>query len=277
MLLKISSYEGWVGRYHDSYQHAVQAYEESITAHREISIQAINCRIGISHALAHLSKADETNRKLCIVDAVSKNGRVDTRDIRIGIAKIKCEFEELCIANGIKETVCQADRSSISDLEEKKKAEVAYQSAVDIRELSGNQQYTSMFALHQEALEFFKFGENSDKGKVVETLERQAHIESDHKNLERCEALYREALREATLTNGDTHPEVFRIKHLLGDLIGFQEKFTEAIEFYTVAAAGRDVIYGLDNPVKMHTNAYLALSLERTDRLVEAECLVDAF
>ncbi|KAL9033721.1 MAG: hypothetical protein Q9180_005797, partial [Flavoplaca navasiana] len=62
LLLKMSSYEGWLGRNQDCYQHALQAYEDSREVHGETSEETLDCKLGVMLALTNLNRYDEAAR-----------------------------------------------------------------------------------------------------------------------------------------------------------------------------------------------------------------------
>ena len=62
LLLKMSSYEGWLGRNQDCYQHALQAYEDSCEVHGETSEETLDFKLGVMLALANLNRYNEAAR-----------------------------------------------------------------------------------------------------------------------------------------------------------------------------------------------------------------------
>ena len=62
LLLKISFYEGWLGRNQDCYQHAVQAHEDSLEAHGDTSEETLDYKLGVMLALANLNRYNQAAR-----------------------------------------------------------------------------------------------------------------------------------------------------------------------------------------------------------------------
>ncbi|KAL8881160.1 MAG: hypothetical protein Q9192_007860, partial [Flavoplaca navasiana] len=62
LLLKISFHEGWLGRNQDCYQHALQAYEDSLQAHGEMSEEALDCKHMVMLARANLNRYEKAAR-----------------------------------------------------------------------------------------------------------------------------------------------------------------------------------------------------------------------
>ncbi|KAL8741863.1 MAG: hypothetical protein Q9184_008333, partial [Pyrenodesmia sp. 2 TL-2023] len=123
LLLKISTYEELLGRYQDCYQHAVQAYEESIEAHGKTSKKTLACKMRVAMAVAYLGKRDEASRLL-------------------------------------KECQTTVNRFPIRGSEEAKKAKSAYRSASTMFNLldedSERSTAAAAFTLLQEALEWYR-------------------------------------------------------------------------------------------------------------------------
>ena len=84
LLRNMSEYEIELGRYQDSYQHAVQSFEASLEAHGDLSIETLQRKIQITRALTRLGKSDEARKLMdeakneieCIRKA-NKEGELD--------------------------------------------------------------------------------------------------------------------------------------------------------------------------------------------------------
>lgn len=152
LLLRMSSYEEWCGKYQDCYQHAVQACEESVEAHGETSKETLRCKIGVLRALLQIRRVDEAQKVL-----------------------------EEC------KTI--ADRFPINRLEEVSEAETARKTASVVSSALEQDpgQKAAAFALYQEydrAMVFDRFRASSNKEMEVDCLLSQASIAMDAGRLE---------------------------------------------------------------------------------------------
>ncbi len=93
LLLKMSKYESELGRYKDSYQHAVQSYEESLEAHGEGAYGTLIRKLQIGDTLNKLGKYDDGRK----VTEEGEKGVQDlpTSNVDKAITALKSAFELL--------------------------------------------------------------------------------------------------------------------------------------------------------------------------------------
>ncbi|KAL8904950.1 MAG: hypothetical protein Q9207_002944 [Kuettlingeria erythrocarpa] len=233
LLVTVSCYEEWLGRYQDGYQHAVQAYEESIEAFGKTSEMTLDCEVVLCRALAHLERIDESTE--LFKDCRTKVDR---------FLKHKVDWNE---------------------------AEVTLDSAHTLVLKRDPSSEAAAFTLLQKAMDLFRAYSNTES--VLTCLDQQAFIMNRQEMWDKSESLYRQSLQESRGLPGTNRPEPFQYLNNIGLMVQRQGRSAEAAQFFRSAAAGREKIFGPEHPRTMESNMALSVALTDMCCLDEAESL----
>ncbi|KAL8850124.1 MAG: hypothetical protein Q9221_004941 [Calogaya cf. arnoldii] len=255
LLLKMSSYECWLGRYQDFYQHAVQAYEESVKANGGGSLKTFDCKIGVAKALAKMKRGQEAKS---LFEKYEREARRQMRLLSDGRQRLP---------------ECGGNNTDNSPVNEWTEAEIALAAARQLNDSSKQDpgQTRAAFAKYQEAVDLFRV--SSNKEKVLACLNSQAELASRHGLFEDGERLYSEALQESRLLHGDKHSKLFQITHNIAVMMRKQGKFAEAAQRFRSAVDGKESIHGSEHPSTMDTKRHLFETLGAMGNHVEGEIL----
>ncbi|KAL8651856.1 MAG: hypothetical protein Q9210_003030 [Variospora velana] len=233
LLLKMSQYEEDLGRYQECYQHAIQAYEESVEAFGKNSLLTQLCKVQVEIALKNTY------------------GREDEAE----------KFGEDC-----------SEEFETGEVDEKDEAEPAWDSAA-IQLLSTDPAHGDLaFSFYQKALDRFMACSNNIRAlSCLESqafiLEKQGKIEESESLLRQSLSLSLNVYGDKHSKVFDCMCDLGR---MVGKKQG---KLAEAAQLHRLALRGRKEIYGMEHPSTMLSKRHLASVLREQGHHVEAEIL----